>query len=472
MLGSRLFANRSLTARLTLLLSVGMLFFLLFFSIFIYINNYRLMYRHEQQLLNDKTKSIYHAITDDLKGKRSVRLSDINQIFANHVDKHQSIQLVDTADRIVIAVDGGNWRQHGTAQPDLLSVNSESFSLPGFSTPVHVRILEDTRERLDPYFRIQLATLLPASGVILLTSTVSIHALTRVGLKPLTRFIEHIHSMNEVHQFNPIPAYTRAKEIEELIAAFNTLLERVEEAITKQNQFIADASHEFRTPLTIIKGYIRLLHRWGKDNAEVREEALTAIEHECARLFRLIDDLLALAKLQNASSHVMKRETQSLVPLLKEVNQAWSTVFPPGLTLTVEWEEPLVAAIDREKIRQLLDIVLDNARKYTKQGLVAVTAHAAGEWIHLKVRDTGIGIPRDKLPHIFERFYRVERSRNRGQGGSGLGLAIARSIVSAHGGKIEIAAAPQGGTEVRIKLPRSLQTAQPVPAPSSAGTEP
>ncbi|WP_035286209.1 sensor histidine kinase [Brevibacillus massiliensis] len=449
----RLFpTHRSLAWRLTFFLSCGMFVFLLSFSIFVYINTTQLFNQHEQRLLEQKGQSIRSDLTAAMIENPVFGLADLTQTLSLYSDVNQSILLLSPEGKVLAAFPGVSWKESQKKTYWNVLVTSQTINLPGYSGPLQITILQSLEPFL-PFFHYLLITLSLASIGILAFSVFGSYGLTQLGLRPLTRFISQIHTMNKYQLIHPIAVTSKMVEIDELIVAFNTLLKRVEEAMTKQKQFIDDASHEFRTPLTIIEGYLRLLMRWGKEREDVREEALAAMSHECTRLFRLIDDLLRLAKLQNSSVQAYHIELQSLVPILEETKLAWSPVYTKQVALFFEWEEPLTAPVDKEKIRQLLDILLDNARKYTREGEVRVTAHRHAGWIHLHVIDTGIGIPEEKIPHLFERFFRVETSRNREQGGSGLGLAIANSIVEAHGGTISISSPPAGGADVHVKLP-------------------
>lgn len=413
----------------------------------------KVLSQHEQRLLQQKAKAIGADLSTEIVEESYLNPDYLTRLLTNYTDSNQAILLLDINGTKLASVTGAGWEQNpwSADEADAIIYRTK-IHLPVTASDIWLLIAE-RKEPLDSFIRILFINLFLASFGALLLSGFGGYAMTKLGLKPLDRLVVHIRDMN-AHQLSARMSDSHvAAELGELVSAFNSLLDRVEESMKRQQQFVADASHELKTPLTIIDGYVRLLQRWGKHTSEVREEALAAIQQECGRLSRLIQDLLILAKVQRAPFAIQNIEIQSLVPVLQEVKQAWGSVFPHHIELTVQWREPLLVAIDRERIRQLLDILLDNAKKYTEKGSVSVYAYTERDVVCIDVEDTGIGIPQEELPHVFDRFYRVDKARGRSNGGSGLGLAIAQSIVQLHRGHISIKRTVTGGTKVHVTLP-------------------
>ncbi len=229
-------------------------------------------------------------------------------------------------------------------------------------------------------------------------------------------------------------------EVGRLAQAFNLTLERLERLFNAQRRFLADVSHELRTPLTTIRGNVDLLRRMGGADTD----SLDAIQSETERMSRLVYDLLLLAQ-SDAGTLPLAREPVELDTLLLEVFRE-SQVLAGGVQLGIGEIDQAVVLGDRDRLKQLLLNLVSNAVKFTPEGgrvSLGLTRPAEG-WARLVVADTGAGIPPDELPHIFERFYRVDKARTRSQGGAGLGLAIAQRIALVHGGRIE--AASDGAT--------------------------
>jgi signal transduction histidine kinase len=248
-------------------------------------------------------------------------------------------------------------------------------------------------------------------------------------------------------------------EMGRLVTAFNDTLGRLEQLFTSQQRFLADVSHELRTPLTVIKGNVDLMRRMKK----VDEESLDNIEDEADRLTRLVGDLLLEAQAESGKLplHFAPVEMDTL---LLEVFKEMRILARERIQLKLPEIDQIVINGDRDRLKQVLINLIANAIKYTPQGgEVVLSLGKVGDNARLIVRDTGLGIPAEDLPHIFERFYRAEKSRSRSKvGGFGLGLSIAYWIVNHHGGQIEVDSAEGKGTTFCIYLP-ILKTTEATP---------
>jgi two-component system OmpR family sensor kinase len=235
-----------------------------------------------------------------------------------------------------------------------------------------------------------------------------------------------------------------------MVTAFNDTLERLEQLFTSQQRFLADVSHELRTPLTVIKGNVDLMRRM----KQVDEESLDNIEDEADRLTRLVGDLLLEAKAESGKLPLHFAPVE-LDTLLLEVYKEMRVLARERVQLKLPEIDQIMINGDRDRLKQVLINLIANAIKYTPQGgEVVLSLGKIGERARLVVRDTGQGIPAEDLPHIFERFYRAEKSRTRSKiGGFGLGLSIAYWIVNHHGGQIEVDSKEGKGTTFCIYLP-------------------
>jgi signal transduction histidine kinase len=231
-------------------------------------------------------------------------------------------------------------------------------------------------------------------------------------------------------------------------------LRPVEKAWEQQRQFVADASHELKTPLTVILTNIRILLSRPEDTIEQQSKWIEYMNAEATRMKKLVDDLLFLAKPNNA-------HTQLLQTQISLSDTIWSCLLPfepiayeQGITINGNIAPDLVITGDEGQLKQLVVILLDNACKYAdKNGIVTVGLERENEYINFSVNNTGRPIPPEHLEHIFKRFYRADSSRYREQGGYGLGLSIAKTIVENHRGKIFVKSNETEGTTVRIRFP-------------------
>jgi signal transduction histidine kinase len=253
-------------------------------------------------------------------------------------------------------------------------------------------------------------------------------------------------------------------ELSLLASTFNTMLSRIEDSFNAQRRFVADASHELRTPLTAIRGNVDVLLRQARSDRpvsnEMLTEALTDVHHESGRMARLIADLLTLARSDARSlSESVQHQVVSLEVLAAE---AYRTLEPlaNGRFLVFRAETPVAISGDGDRLVQVMIILGENAIRHTPEGgtiTIAVDQVPATDddpaCARVTVSDTGEGIARENLPHLFDRFYRVEGSRDRGNGGTGLGLSIALGIVRNHHGWIDVETAPGQGSSFTVYLP-------------------
>lgn len=245
----------------------------------------------------------------------------------------------------------------------------------------------------------------------------------------------------------------------ELRKLFNRLLNRLEESLNIQCQFVADASHELRTPLTSIQGYTKLLQRRGPNiDTHLLSEALQTISDESGRLIRLVSDLLQLARADAGQEVISQKEVLDLRGVLSGVEDTVGIIAPEQIEIQfVLPQKPVWMYADGDRLKQVFLNLINNAIKATQSGgKVTVTLRPSNEQAVVKIIDTGIGIAPADQQRIFDRFYRIERSRTRSRlygGGTGLGLAIALTIIKAHGGRIELESELNKGSTFTVRLP-------------------
>ena len=241
--------------------------------------------------------------------------------------------------------------------------------------------------------------------------------------------------------------------------SFNKLLNRLEESLNIQCQFVADASHELRTPLTSIQGYTKLLLRRGSNiDANLLGEALQTISDESGRLIRLVSDLLQLARADAGQAIINKQEPVDIRAVLSGVEDTVTVIAPEQVEVQfILSQTPIQVYADGDRLKQVFLNLINNAIKATQAGgKVTITLRSSNNQAVVRVIDTGIGIAPADQQRIFDRFYRVERSRTRSRlygGGTGLGLAIALTIIKAHNGDIELESELNKGSTFTVRLP-------------------
>jgi signal transduction histidine kinase len=314
-----------------------------------------------------------------------------------------------------------------------------------------------TLDVLVEYITVLVTALGLASIVVVVVTLTGGYYYMRLIFKPVKELVATMKKIQESGSFARLSPQIADKtdEIGKLAAAFNHMIDRLEENDSKQRQFIADASHELKTPLTVIESYTSLLQRWGGSDEAVRSEALTAISSETGRLKGLVASLLMLA--ESEREHVPEQQLIQLEPFIRSITESLSLTFQREIRSSIV-PSGAAAMVEPESFRRVLVIVLDNALKYSS-GPVDIDVYSernqpglGSEKLTVRITDRGVGIPEEDLPHIFERFYRVDKARSRQTGGSGLGLSIAKQLVAANGGTIQIESKPGKGTVITISL--------------------
>ncbi|MCD7817887.1 MAG: HAMP domain-containing histidine kinase [Lachnospiraceae bacterium] len=249
---------------------------------------------------------------------------------------------------------------------------------------------------------------------------------------------------------------TGERELESLEIAINNMLDRIRESNRRQSRFVSNASHELRTPISVIQGYVNLLDRWGKDDPEIMEEAIGALKNEADHMQELVEQLLFLAR-GDSGRNSLKPERFALSDLLREVCEE-CRMIDSGYDYLYAGEENVSCTADQAMIKQTVRILTDNAAKYSAGGSIVLKAYQGEGCVRYVVQDEGRGISAGEVSHVFDRFYRSDEVRNSATGGSGLGLSIAKWIVEAHGGVIEVLSREEFGTRFTVELSQT-QTA-------------
>ncbi len=252
-------------------------------------------------------------------------------------------------------------------------------------------------------------------------------------------------------------------EMQMLARDFNRMAERVEAAQRSERDFLANISHELKTPLTSIAGFAQAIADGTATNAADTRQAATVIHDEAARLGRLVNELLDSARLESGAV-TLRREQLDVNALARAVHERMrERAAKQGVNwLLTPAALPFVSA-DADRIIQVITNLADNALKHTPSGTINIETMVTANRVRVSVTDTGQGIPEGELPRIFERFFMVEKSRTRAAGGSGLGLAICRQIIEAHGGGIDARSKPGNGTTISFWLPTSTSDTAPSP---------
>ncbi|SUM77739.1 signal transduction histidine kinase arlS [Staphylococcus saprophyticus] len=314
----------------------------------------------------------------------------------------------------------------------IITDHIESPKFNGYSVIVHS--LEDYKALVNSLYFIALIF-----GVIatFITAIISYFFSSQIT-KPLILMSNKMQQIRRDGFQEKVELSTNYEETDNLIVTFNEMMLQLEESFNQQRQFVEDASHELRTPLQIIQGHLNLINRWGKKDAAILEESLDISLEEMTRITKLVEELLLLTKDNNNSRDgeienvEINQEIASRIKSLSQLHSDYTFEFDA-------FPKPLNIRIDRYQFEQMLIIFIDNAMKYDQiNKYIQIQTKLRNKQISIEITDHGVGIPKEDIEFIFDRFYRVDKSRSRKLGGNGLGLSIAKKIIELNNGTIHV----------------------------------
>lgn len=320
--------------------------------------------------------------------------------------------------------------------------------------PYQLQLMKPLTEQT--HFLQTLIKILAASNAIgLLIALLSGIFISRRILHPLRSITATAKSIEITDLGKRISVDRSGDELHELAETFNHMLDRLQTGFEQQRRFVSDASHELRTPITVISGYVNMLDRWGKEDSAALEEGVSAIKSEAANMNNLIEKLLFLARADQGKQIIAKTQL-ALAPLIETIVHE-TRMIAPQHQIILAANDPATVEADGAAIKQLLRIFIENSIKYTPPGgTIRVESRQTGAFIEITIEDTGIGISPEDQDQVFDRFYRVDQSRSKTTGGTGLGLSIARWIADQHGSSIRLTSSPGAGTTVTLRLPLKI----------------
>lgn len=450
----------TLRARFTLFTVFWLIFILILYNIFVYFFVIRVTTRGELQLLANKADLVVEALR-----KQGMSRYDDPKLLTDMYNANEMLRIV-LKDKGVVNKVGIDKELLNLPLGNPSALKSESLQVNGqriifLTVPLYedgtlVGAVEGARRLtvLDSYIQILVSVLAATSAGAIVVAIFGTYWFTSRMTGPISQMVQTMREIDRSGKLHRVKLNGREEsvELQQLVRAFNEMIDRLDRTIEHQKQFVADASHELKTPLTVIGSYADMLKRWGRDNEAVRDEAIEAISKETERLQKLTRSMLTLAEAEQDDWVSVSRF--NVTSVVKELAEMLGTTFARDIRVHSP-NQSVPMRGDKDKIRQLLLILIDNAIKYSKEPIdVRVRQDKSG--VKLEVTDYGIGIPEGEIPYLFERFYRVDSARHRLTGGSGLGLSIAKRIIDLHEGSVDVFSKPGSGTTISIHFPRTL----------------
>jgi len=434
---------------------------------------YALLHRHLVNEIDSDLKVYSARVHGTLHSDQVPQILDFNVIHSSlpPIDEFASpgmyLQIVDGSGNVVIKSDNLG-EQALPVDPSLIDGGFEgnvAIETVASGSSASVRIMASPLYLNDQTLVLEVAqstghvdttmsevrwSLLVVVFIAFVLAGVSGWVIVRRALSPVERVTRAAQNIETGSDLSRRVGYSgAADEIGRLAATFDHMIAHLERAFQSQKHFVADASHDLRGPLTATQMNLDLL-KFDELKPEERQESLKAIEAETWRMASIVSDLAVLAELE--SGHLEHQEDVSLKGLLLDTRE-WASLLAGNRRIVIARQDDVWVRGSAHRLERLLRNLVDNAIKYTPDGgTITLSLFRDGGWAVLEVSDTGIGIAPEHIPHIFERFYRVDKARSRASGGSGLGLTIVKNVVEQHGGTVSVSSEPGKGSRFTVRL--------------------
>ena len=313
---------------------------------------------------------------------------------------------------------------------------------------IYIQIVKWMGNEYD-FMQILFVLMAIADFIGMIASIILGYAMSKKMLEPIDRITKAADNISINNLLGRIEVTGPDDELKRLGNTFNKMIDRLQESFDRQIQFVSDASHELRTPIAVIAGYANLIDRWGKDDRQALEKSINAIKIETSNMTNLVEKLLFIAK-GNSGNQRIEKEDFLLNDLICEVIMETKLIDHSHI-IKSDKKDFISIFADYKMMKQMLRILIDNSIKFTPEnGTIDISSRVECSTVKITVSDSGLGIPKDEIQNVFERFYTVDKSRSKEKGGTGLGLSIAKLIVDVHNGTIDVESKEGFGTKITV----------------------
>ena len=422
--------------------------------------------KQEEESLLKRSEEIQVFLAEQAKyleiERENFALSD--QFLERIVEDEEMVRILDQNGQEIVNISNDfpePTDEVNTLEQGFYRINIEEDAVLLYKSPVDIGSFHGTiiigrdEEVFEDFLEKVLWTLILGTILSLVLSIVSGRLLAGKLLSPLRVLTNTMKKIEDENFAERVPVMETNDEFSQLSLIFNRMMDKVEASMLQQQKFVGDASHELRTPLAIIHGHLSLLKRWGKNDKEVLDKSLNISINETKRLIELTKELLWLSQFEE---HREKQETIGSYVISDTINEIVSNYLLIYTNLTIHNEidekHTIQLAIPEEQFKQLLIIIIDNAIKYSGENKeIVITSSKMNENYRIDIQDNGVGISKEEIPYIFDRFYRVDKARSREHGGSGLGLSIAKEMIEKYEGSIHADSIVGEGTKISLIIP-------------------
>lgn len=373
------------------------------------------------------------------------------------VDREQTVRLFNVDGVEILRINNASKAAPLTNDMEIIQMTIDKTRSFIANEPIRVGLFYGYLQVIHPLTKYQslmnyllTAMLIAGLGALLLSASIGYY-LANYLMKPLQELRISMKSVMDKGFNEPIQlSYTSHDEIGDLLKMYNAMMNELQISFTQQQQFIADASHELRTPIQAIEGHLSLLKRWGKNDPDILEESIDTSLTEIVRMRKMIEELLELARREEKSEDSQANVEAVIEEVIADMEQLY-----PEARITVSKSGDIAPIFMTENaLSQIVRNIIENAIRYCeKTPEVKIQIEKVEEYASIQIADNGIGIAEENLPYIFDRFYRVDEARNRQIGGTGLGLSITKMLIGKYNSSIEVKSEKNVGTVFFVKIP-------------------
>lgn len=415
-------------------------------------------------LLNEEESKIKRT-RDDLTSffEEQGPFVDIQQLQQNTgllnsiVDRDQTVRIFNVDGIEILRINNASKAAPLSKQSKIIRMKIDNTSVFITNEQIRLGLFQGYLQVIHPLTSYQslmnyllTAMLIAGLGALLLSASIGYY-LANYLMEPLQDLRKSMKSVMDKGFNEPIQlSFTSHDEIGDLLKIYNAMMNELQISFTQQQQFIADASHELRTPIQVIEGHLSLLKRWGKDDPEILEESIDTSLTEIVRMRKMIEELLELARREEKSEDSQANVEVVIENVVAEMEQ----LYPEAEIIVSKAEKNRPIYMTENALSQVVRNIIENAIRYCEQKpVVKIGIEESDDFALIQIEDNGIGIAKEHLPFIFDRFYRVDEARNRQIGGTGLGLSITKMLLGKYNGTINVKSEKNTGTVFFIKIP-------------------
>ncbi|KOS61611.1 HAMP domain-containing protein [Lysinibacillus agricola] len=449
--------NQSLQRKWMLTSSAVIFFSYAIICIVVYISLHTWLLNDEQSKIKRTSDDLVYFLESQGPGLTMQEIQQNKGLLDSIADRDQTVKLYNLDGRKILSINDNKQVAPLTSIGEIIEMTIDKKDVFVINQQIQLGFFQGYIQVIHPLSKFQslmhylLTTMLIAGlGALLLSASIGYY-LANYLMKPLHELRSSMKTVMDKGFNEPIQlTYTSHDEIGDLLKMYNTMMNELQISFTQQQQFVADASHELRTPIQAIEGHLSLLKRWGKDDPEILEESIDTSLSEIARMRKMIEELLELARREEKDDQSEADAVAVIETVIEEIKH-----LHPEARITLSKNEEIGRLfITENALSQIVRNIIENAIRYCEKiPEIQISLSVSGNEALLKIEDNGIGVAEEYIPFIFDRFYRIDEARNRQIGGTGLGLSITKMLLEKYNSSVEVKSEKNVGTVFFMKFP-------------------